>query len=451
MAMLAIRFLVIFSLVLNSASAEPVLQVVSPSAALPVEKKSTKSRLSESTQELEDQVDFYIAALKTSDLSPKEVKSILHQEDLIAATRNPVVVAVMNKAGVDYQGLKFGMLDSDIGKLSKFQENLLLKKTKESDELFDNLRGVVAAPAVQELKKILKQLGFIHPNLLNPNLTNHEIREIITEIPMLRGYLHELPGIHLAIRDFNSGNITSHQFRERFLANLGHNGPDEGYWNFLSTNTIPTLLANAKHPKAKVLFADSIFTHEKLPNGVVTPKYPSPQSPAGVVHAVFDRLSQGTRRGIDKIFYELGDALLASNPRVSIRNVGVSPNIGLQLAHEMLIGNPVKTMHQLASLKQHASTSSHFNKTQQTELSQFVDGAIARLEKQNRFINNNVEVVMNKFGSLEKITLNFQGQSIVLKNDTAAEDVAKAMSKMLHYEESLHGEPFKDFTLPKSR
>ncbi len=426
--------------------------MVTPSAALPVELKAVHSGISKSTPELEAQVDRYVEALRGADLSPKEVKSILHQEDLIAATRNPVVAKVLDKARVDYQGLKFGMLDSDVGKLAKFQENLLLKNTKESDELFDTLRGTVKTPAAQELKTVLKDLGFPHPNLLNPNLTNQEVREIIAEVPVLRGYLHELPGMQLAIRDLNAGHITQNQFRERILANLGHNGPNEGYWSFLSNNIVPTSLGNAKHPKAKLLFADSIFATDQVINGVVIPRYPAPQSPAGIVHSTFDRLSQGTRGGVDKIFYELGGAPLAANPKTAIREIGVPPNKGLQLPHEMLIGNPEKTMSQLEALQQHAATSPQFSKTQQTELSHFVGGAIARLQKQNDFIQQNVIVVKDSNGLIKKMTLRYQDKKIVLTNDSPAEDVAGAMEKMLRHEESLHGDPFKEFKLaPQAR
>jgi len=425
--------------------------MATPSAALPVELKAAGSGISKSTPELEAQVDRYVEALRAADLTPKEVKSILHQEDLIAATRNPVVAKVLDKAGVDYQGLKFGMLDSDVGKLTKFQENLLLKNTKESDELFDTLRSADKTAAAQELKTVLKDLGFPHPNLLNPNLTNQEIREIIAEVPVLRGYLHELPGMQLAIRDLNAGNITQNQFRERILANLGHNGPNEGYWSFLSNNIVPTSLGNAKHPKAKLLFADSIFASEKAANGVVIPKYPAPQSAAGIVHSTFDRLSQGTRGGVDKIFYELGGAPLAANPKTAIREIGVPPNKGLQLPHEMLIGNPEKTMSQLEALQQHAATSPQFSKTQQTELSHFVGGAIARLQKQNDFIQQNVIIAKDSNGLIKKMTLRYQDKKIVLTNDSPAEDVAGAMEQMLRHEESLHGEPFKEFKLAPPR
>ena len=413
---------------------------ISPITDLPVEK---------STLNLEAQVDSYITALQVSDLAPKEVKSILHQQDLITGTRNPEVIKVLKKAGVDFQGLKFGMLDSDVGKILAFQEDLLLKPTKDSDELFDNLRGVSKSPAAQELRTILKKNGFTHPHLLNPSLENHEIRQIIAEVPVLRGYLHELPGMQLAIRDLNAGSISKRQFRERFLANLAHNGPHEGYWSFLSNNIVADALANAKHPRAKELFANTIYESKKLPNGVVVPKYPSPQSPAGIVHCVFDRLSQGTRGGVDKIFYELGGAVLANNPKAAIRSIGIAPNTGLQLPHEMLIGNPEKTMRQLLALQHHAGTSSLFSKTQQTELSHFVGGAILRLAKQNKFIKDHIDVIKDQSGVIQKLTLRFQDQSIAMTNDTPAEAVAAAMNKMLHHEESLHGEPFKDFTLNK--
>lgn len=425
----------------------PAAMAAPPSSILPVEAKALHSGISKSTPELEAQVDRYVDALKASDLSPKEVKSIIHQQDLIAATRNPVVAKVLDKSGVDYQGLKFGMLDSDVGKIAKFQENLLLQGTKESEELFDTLRSSVKTLAATELKTVLKDLGFPYPNLLNPKLTNQEIREIIAEVPVLRGYLHELPGMQLPIRDLNAGHITPAQFRERVLANLGHNGPNDGYWSFLSNNIVPTSLAKAKHPKAKSLFAESIYASDKVVDGVVVPKYPAPQSPAGVVHSTFDRLSQGTRGGVDKIFYELGGAPLAANPKTAIREIGVPPNKGLQLPHEMLIGNPEKTLSQLEALQQHAATSPQFSKTQQSELSLFVGGAIARLEKQNDFIRKNIDIVKDKGGVIQKMTLRYQDKKVVLTNDTPAEDVASAMNKMLRHEENLHGEPFREFTL----
>lgn len=274
---------------------------------------------------------------------------------------------------------------------------------------------------------------------------------MIAEVPVLRGYLHEAPGMQLAIRDFNSGNISKEQFRERFLANLGHNGPNEGYWSILSNNLVPNALAKAQHPKAKSLFEGTIYQSGKTANGVAVPVYPSPQSVEGVVHSVFDRLSQGTRGGVDKIFYELGGAKLAASPKTAIREIGMAPNTGLQLPHEMLVGNPEKTMLQLKALQKHAGTSPIFTKTQQGELSQFVNGAITRLEKQNQFVKENLDVVRDEKGVIQKMTLRFQNQKITITNDTQADEVADSMSKMLHHEENLHGEPFKDFVLPSAK
>lgn len=433
------------------ASAPSAMAAPPPSSRVPVELK-VEGRLSKTTPELEAQVDTYVQALKSADLSPKEVKSILHQEDLITATRNPVVAKVIEKAQVDVHGLKFGMLDSDIGKIAKFQENLLLKNTKESEELFDTIRGTAHTPASKELKTVLQELGFAHPSLLNPNISNQEIRDIIAEVPVLRGYLHELPGMQLAIRDLNAGHITATQFRERILGNLGHNGPNEGFWGFLSNEIVPTSLANAKHPKAKDLFANSIFAAEKLPSGVTKPKYPMPQSSAGIVHSVFDRLSQGTRGGVNKIFYELGGAPLVANPKAAIREIGVPPNKGLQLPQEMLIGNPDKTMRQLQALQQHAATFKLLTKPQQTELSQLVGGAINRLQKQNDYIKDHVELSRDSNGSVERLILKFTDElghdkKLVFTNDSPAEDIAQGMDQMLLHEERLHGEPFKNFKI----
>lgn len=400
--------------------------------------------------ELDEQVKKYVESIKTADLSPKEVKSVLHQEDLIIATQNASVAKVIEKAKVDVEGLKFGMLDSDVGKIAKFQEHILINKNKESDELFDTIRGSDQTPAGKEVKSILSSLGFANPQMLNPNISNQDIREIIAEVPVLRGYLHELPGMQLAIRDLNTGKITPAQFRERFLANLGHNGPDDGFWGFLSGTIVPNSLANAKHPKAKVLFANSIFASEKLPSGVVKPKYPMPQSPAGIVHSTFDRLSQGTRGGVNKIFYELGGTPLAANPKIAVRDVGVPPNKGLQLPHEMLFGNPEKTMRQLQALQQHAASFKALDKVQQTELSQLVGGAIVRLQKQNDYIKDHVELVRDSSGAIERMTLKFIDEvggerKLVYTNDSAAGDIAKGMDQMLAQEERLHGDPFKKF------
>ena len=169
------------------------------------------------------------------------------------------------------------------------------------------------------------------------------------------------------------------------------------------------------------------------------------------MHSVFDRLSQGTRGGVDKIFYELGGAKLAASPKAAIREIGTAPNTGLQLPHEMLVGNPEKTMLQLKALQKHAGTSPIFTKPQQGELSQFVGGAIARLEKQNQFIRENLDVVRDEKGMIQKMTLRFQNQKITITNDTPADEVAESMSKMLHHEENLHGEPFKEFVLPSAK
>ena len=247
-----------------------------------------------------------------------------HQKDLDGFLRT----AREKVTGVNKDALYNGMADSDKGKHSSYKK-LLTESSPASDALLAFCKGEGAGGPI--LREILKDAGLGDAVLLNPTLTNAQLRELFQKVPGLQGFLHEIPGMADALTALEVGALSRDQFKAQIRANLFHNGPGEGFWKLLAEVFMPGAMRGAGYDPAAV-FSGTVFG--KGEGGKLS--YPMPVSAEGVVHTVSDRLSQGTTGGVIKIYYEI---------------IGFSKP--LQAIAELLVLNPQQTTAQFDALAAH--------------------------------------------------------------------------------------------------
>jgi hypothetical protein len=389
--------------------------------------------------------DHYLSQINKSALSESEKKSVLHQSDLLDATKNPALASIIDKAGLDMKALHGGMLDSDAGKIQKFMQSRLMEPSPESDELFSSLKG--QGKAGEAISEALSSNGIKNPTLLNPKLSNAEIRSVFNESPSLRSYMHEMPGMETAIRQYNAGLLTKEEFQKRILANFGHNGPHEGFWQEFSERILPPSL---KSENAKKFFSNTPFEGAKNTEGVVTPRYPSPITAEGVFHTTMDRLSQGTAGGMDKIFSELGGNVYKVKPNIPLSEIGFPPNKGLGILNELFIGSPEKTLRQLNALKTDTAKLNTLSPTQQSELNKLIGLSEDRINTQTKFIKNNVHIKLAPDGkTIQNILIKEKDEKGItvwqrIDSTTPADDAHKIMNSLMEREQEVNGRAIAD-------
>ena len=243
--------------------------------------------------------------------SMAEWLSVRHQMDLVkcldpSVPENAQRFQRMGLSKAQTDAMIAGVVDSDKGKLAEYRQ-LMTDASVKSDLLFDTLKLDVSEKSTAKrsasvLQKVLQETGK-NGGLLNKNTTNDRLRQIMREvIKGAPGYLHDFPGIADAIQLHESGRLTDVQFAERLKANLFHNGPDAGFWKTLKSFIFTPQATEA----ARELLGGTLF--DRSPNGsfdVATLDYPGSMSETGFLHRLADRISQGTRGGVLKIFYEI--------------------------------------------------------------------------------------------------------------------------------------------------
>ncbi|MDA9951611.1 hypothetical protein N9D31_03445 [Oligoflexaceae bacterium] len=306
------------------------------------------------------------------DVAMAEWMSVRHQRDVLQSLDPAKNQSLYNELGMSVdavQGMREGILDSDKGKLAEYQK-LLVEESVRSNKLFDTLRlddaGSVKPETLKEFKKILIEMRFKSgKGILNPETTNAEFRKLITENAVLKGYLHDLPGLVDAVELREKGIITAERFRERVKANLFHNGPDAGFWaklkGFFSANK--TLVSK--------MFKGSVFIDSK---GKLT--YPGSRSVGGMLHRMVDRVSQATRGGLLKIVFET--RFLPSNRAIA----------------ELALESPGLTIEQLEASKadiNKAAKDGVITKSQAAKLIEKTGQAIGRVENHGKLLSARIK------------------------------------------------------------
>lgn len=406
-------------------------------------------------------IDDYLRDLEENQkLTMAEKMSLAHQKDLLAFIGNPRTQELIKKLDVDERALMYGILDSDLGKLDRFKK-LLVEKSPQSDRLLSVLSRKDNSPAGKAFGEFLDENGFSGRGFFNPALSADEIRSGFQTHGILVGYLHEAPGISNAIEALNQGRISKADFKKRVGANLGHNGPQAGFWDFLSGATSKQLASSEIGSK---FFKDTIFEGDTV-NGKVQVKYISPITNEGLVHTVVDRLSQATSGGDTKIFYELAGKGLVDNPSAAIGAIpGMNgPQSGLKILRNLLSGdkasgivpNATQTLEQFKALRDSAGGMASLSAQQKSSFSDLVRLAEGRTKAlQDHIDSGTVSYVTGKDGNLEKIILTGPketGAQFVgaIQADTPTTRAMELLKNYFAKEETLHGDPIRDLGAPR--
>lgn len=197
-------------------------------------------------------------------------------------------------AKFDLRAIFSGDTISDYGKTTEAKA-LLTDKSEDSDLLIKTLQGDPGSKSGRLITKVLGELfGENHSALINPELSTDEVRAQFKNDPRLLSAFHELPGYIFLIKDFEADEITWQDFKKIMLVNLGHNGPNEGFWKMFFGNINDNLAEKQTSIHLGTPFADE--------QGLLT--YPQPQSPEGFTHAAVDRMDQAID-GLPKLAKEV--------------------------------------------------------------------------------------------------------------------------------------------------
>jgi len=456
--------------------------IVGGATALPLKSliKSGMKRLGlGSSAKVEKAYQEYLQSVKGK-LSPKEIESLKHQNDLLTAINNPAVAARIEATGVDLEALTKGIIDSDFGKLEAGQK-LLMESSIESDRLLNILKGTDQSRAGAAYRKHMQEIG--HGGKVDlPKYTNEEIRKIFKEKPILAGQLHELPGMSRAFHDFDTGKINERQLIDRLNANRGHNHSPERshstigrsgeeiipFWDDLESKFVPGQLAG--DAKRAQFFSGTVYDSGKVSaSGVTIPRYPTPSQKSVFIHSVFDRLSQGTGGGNVKIFYETAGKAVSDNPHISIGEIADLTNFGQKnglnnLANQLTgtvirkadgsyvqtFSNAERTHVQFRGLLQ-AIEKSKATAAEKTALSDLTRAARDRNLAYDDFVKNQIDYVKDSNGNILKMTLkDADGKYLgTISKETPTSEAMKFLEKFNKIEEKINGDPFRDLMSPR--
>lgn len=411
----------------------------------------------------------YEAKVKNK-LTPAELASLKHQEDLIDALSNPEVSARIGLSDSELKNLVQGIIDSDAGKLDSFKAHLT-KATPDSNELLNVIKGSDnSTPAGRAFQEFMRENEMGGNGLLNKDLTNDQIREVFSGALATQGYLHELPGMSEAIKDLNAGRITADQFKKRIGANLFHNGPQAGFWELFNDTILPNHIDSKfvrdKFPDSSGLnnfFKNTAFQGETAANGFVKPKYPSPITKESMIHTTFDRLSQGTSGGNTKIFLEQFNKQLVENPHAKMGDLkNLSGQSGLTAYRDMLVGNPlakpkavfsngVGTSKQFDALYEVIAKSKKLTLNEKKKMREVVKASRDRTLAFDDYVKKFANFESGPDGSVKRITLKDSNGNYIgtITKDTPASESARLFEKFYNKEESLNGHPIKDLMKPR--
>jgi hypothetical protein len=261
----------------------------------------------------------------SAEASDAEKLSALHQLDLLRVL-NSDAGKKLKELGLNPVVFTLGVVDSDKGKLSSYQ-SLFKDPSEKSDFMISTMLGQTSpelqnVEVVSAISEVLAEsFGFpTNTYFLNPSLKVLQIQKLFSAAPILVSWMHEWPGITDSAELYLRKVISRDEFKEVLMVSLFHNGPQEGFWKKMTEDFVPTRLAKEAEPQpaketelqfAKELYYQTVYTapsrfgKRRDTGGALS--YPTPVGFTALVHVIFDRLSQGTRGGLLKIFKELGD------------------------------------------------------------------------------------------------------------------------------------------------
>lgn len=379
-------------------------------------------------------------------LAPKEKASIFHQKDLFSAyLNNPNLNKHLEELGFDGNSYLSGSYESDLGKLESYQA-LFTEKSAKADLFYLFVQGKGPERSIKELHLALDEMSEPRLPFLNPNLNVEELRQAFKDYPILKGFLHELPGMIDAVLAFETGLISAKEFREQIHVNLFHCGPSAGYWQFLKGHLIPQSF-EVKNQKQlyKEIFKDGLF----MKDGHHTLYYGAPSTFESFVSTLFDRLSQATKGGYLKIDWEIG-----GNPILNANALLLEKNIPW-------------TIEQLKLLELQAKKAKLLKNEQRDLLGTLIRKSIQYLKSYQNLINERVAFERKPEGVLLKIKLvkkskntetvasfnNDKGLYNLPNKETSSQDQARRyihlrMNEVFSEIEAQIGDPFQGLRWP---
>lgn len=402
--------------------------------------------------------EFEKYATKVKDkLTPAELASLKHQQDLLDALSNPEISKRIGLSDAELKNLVQGIIDSDAGKLSTYK-TYLTKASGESDQLFNVIKGADnQTPAGRAFQQFMKENEMEGKGLLNKDISNEELRKAFNDMPVMQGYLHELPGLTEAIKDVNAGRITPEQFKKRLGANLFHNGPQSGYWDVMTSQFVPGALE--KNQQFSTFFKNTAFQGETTAAGIVKPRYPTPLTKEGFVHTTFDRLSQATSGGNQKIFLEFHNGVLKDAPKTKMSELKGPYGDGLGTIRGLISGSAdgkqlssaLQTTKQFDTLSEAISKSTKLTLDEKKKLREIVRASRDRTLAFDDYMKKFATYDLNPDGSVKMITLKDSNGNYLggITKDTPADEAQKLMEKFYAKEQSFNGDPVKDLMKPR--
>lgn len=413
-------------------------------------------------QKIDHTIKKYIDRVDKKDLTPAERESLHHQLDIATALKSPEMMAKFKDLGLSDDEVIMavkGMLDSDMGKIAS-NRLLLTTNSRKSNQLLDVVSGRDEfTPAGKAFRELMGEMGFKDQGLFNKNLTNDDVREIMSQATHLPNYMHEVPGIINAIDDLNANKITRSEFKIRVETNLFHNGPQDGFWGFYTDTLVPGDLK--QHAKAGQFFENTVYKGDVV-DGVTKPKYPIATSKTGLIHATLDRLSQATDVGNTKIFLEMNGKKLSKNMKEKISSIPnpldeKPPINGMNTLRDLLVGNgsmksnPANSLAQLKTLESHVVSVPGLNLRERSAINSIVAASRDRTLAFQDFVKSNAEFIQGPDGNVNKILLkDHLGRDIgVIDAETTTDEALKKIHDLFEAEKKLNGDPMTDLMKPR--
>ncbi len=384
-------------------------------------------------------------------LSPKEKASIFHQQDLFSAyLNNPPFAQSLRDLGFDEEAYLSGSYESDLGKLKSYQA-LFTEKSAKGDLFYLFIQGKGPEKSLKELYVALDEMNEPRLPFLNPQMKVSEVRQAFKDYPILKGFLHELPGMIDAVLAYELNLITSEEFRAQIHVNLFHCGPSAGYWQFLKGNLIPQSFER-KNQKLlfKKVFKGGLFMKGDRHNLY----YGAPSTFESFVSTLFDRLSQATKGGYLKIDWEIG-----GNPLQNANNLLLEKNIPwtinqLQLLEEQLDDAKLIKSQQRLFLKKTIVKSIAYLEDYQKLLKDMVHFKSGPkeliLELKSKRLTENFKVIFNhETGSYRVIPPLIKDEPSVLASEDQIRRLVHSKMQMVFSEiEAEIGDPFQGLNWP---
>lgn len=392
--------------------------------------------------------------------------SYLHQIDLIKATESPAFKEAGGKLNLDMTALQRGIERSDLGKDMRHWNTTFLRDDPQADRIREIFMGRGEGPAAELMQDILKK-HFDNRPLLPPSMNASEARAYLLEHGPLRGFGHELPGAWQTLEQYEVdlaklpvGSPRREALRLRaereLLANFGHNGPNAGFAEVFGGTIIPGYL------QSRGLSIDPwLETAYAAPNGRRALAFFIPKSKEGLIHTAIDRGSQGSRGGIEKIFFEQTppqfEAARSTVTIAEVGNIGRTPALNT-LYDDLMTSNVVNSRLQLRKLREAINDSEvtgYLITSERQALSRYVEQLDQRLGAQSRFLESGtVRAIRDSEGTdpsaisrLEFHYTNAAGEQVVdlVTQNSTLDQMFESFNRLMDAEARLNGgDPLQD-------